>query len=228
MPFDKYIKAFQVTAAALGIPAAAAGTYTAYQTFFSNDATCQKLRADILATMERHVPAESKHTLLRKDVVEFDKTCGKIDPEAASIFQAALRATEPVPAGTAPAVQNAAGGGSALAAAVPDKPTAHVGVFGGSGPDEQHGWVAIGRRDSSTSAWVINFTGYAISEASLPPPGTILTAQRMLPVWSEIQVGLNDESKLRSRLPTGVCVRVIGTRGVGNRLWAEIAPAACS
>ena len=68
----------------------------------------------------------------------------------------------------------------------------------------------------------------AISETSLPPPGTVLTAQRLLSVWSEVQIGPNDESKLRSRLPKGACVRVIGARGIGSRLWAEIAPAACS
>jgi hypothetical protein len=45
-------------------------------------------------------------------------------------------------------------------------------LFGGSGPGEQQGWVAISRRDSSTSPWVLNFTGYAISETSLPPAGT--------------------------------------------------------
>ena len=224
MPFENSIKALQVAAAALGIPAAAAGTYSAYQTFFSNDATCHKLRVEILAIMERNVPVESKHTLLRRDVAEFHRTCGKSDPEASSIFQAALRATEPVAAATAPAAQNAA----APAPPAPPKAITHVGLFGGSGPCEQQGWVAISRRDSSTSAWVLNFTGYAISETSLPPPGTVLTAQRLLSVWSEVQIGPNDESKLRSRLPKGACVRVIGARGVGNRLWAEIAPAACS
>jgi hypothetical protein len=229
MPFENSIKALQVAAAALGIPAAAAGTYSAYQTFFSNDATCQKLRTEILATMERNVPVESKHTLLRRDVAEFHKTCGKSDPEATSIFQAALRATEqPTAAATAPAAQNAAAVAPAHADPSPNKATTHIGLFGGSGPGEQQGWVAISRRDSSTSPWVLNFTGYAISETSLPPAGTILTAQRLLPVWSEMQIGPNDDSKLRSRLPKGACVRVIGARGIGNRLWAEIAPAACS
>jgi len=56
MPFENSIKALQVAAAALGIPAAAAGTYSAYQTFFSNDATCHKLRVEILAIMERNGP----------------------------------------------------------------------------------------------------------------------------------------------------------------------------
>jgi hypothetical protein len=46
MPFENSIKALQVAATALGIPAAAAGTYSAYQTFFSNDATCHKLRVE--------------------------------------------------------------------------------------------------------------------------------------------------------------------------------------
>jgi hypothetical protein len=228
MPVEKYVKVFQVAAAALGIPAAAAGSYTAYQSFFTSDATCQKLRAEILATMERNVPAESKHTLLRRDVAEFDKSCGHTDPDARSIFQAALRSTEPAAAATTPAVQSAAAAIPANASSAPHKPAAHTGVFGGSGPGEQQGWVAIGRRNNSTSDWVLNFTGYAISETSLPPAGTVLTSQRLLPVWAEVQIGPNDESKLRSRLPMGACVRVIGSRGIGNRLWAEIVPATCS
>jgi hypothetical protein len=62
----------------------------------------------------------------------------------------------------------------------------------------------------------------------LPPPGTILSAKMMLPVWSEPQAGTNDPTKLLSRLPTGACVRVLATRGGGGRLWAEVAPASCS
>jgi hypothetical protein len=33
---------------------------------------CQQLRGTILTTMEKNVPAETKHALLRKDVADFD------------------------------------------------------------------------------------------------------------------------------------------------------------
>src|SRR6516164_8559638 len=160
MTADNLVKLLQMTGATLAIPAAAAGTFAAYQSYFSSDVTCQKLRNDIVAIMERHVAPETKRSLLKKDVTEFDKLCGESDPDARAIFQAAI--------------------------------TEHPG------------------------------------DATLPPPGTILSAKMMLPVWSEPQAGTNDPTKLQSRLPIGACVRVLATRGGGGRLWAEVAPASCS
>jgi hypothetical protein len=66
----------QITGAALGVPAAAVGTFAAYQSYFSTDVTCQKLRNDIIGIMERNVAPETKRSLLKKEVVEFDKLCG--------------------------------------------------------------------------------------------------------------------------------------------------------
>jgi hypothetical protein len=89
---------------------------------------------------------------------------------------------------------------------------------------EHYGWVALSRRESGS--WVPQFTGYPISDTSLPPPGTILSAKIMLP--SEPQAGANDQTKLQSRLSSGACMRVLATRGGTGRLWAEVAPASCS
>ena len=99
-------------------------------------------------------------------------------------------------------------------------------MFGAPGTKEHYGWVALSRRQSG--AWVPHFNGYTISDTSLPPPGTVLSAQIMLPVWSEPQGTTNDQTKLQSRLPNGACVRVLSTRGGSGRLWAEVAPASCS
>jgi len=74
----------QITGAALGVPAAAVGTL--YQSYFSIDVTCQKLRNDIIAVMERNIASETKRSLLKKDVMEFDKLCAEGDPEARTIF----------------------------------------------------------------------------------------------------------------------------------------------
>jgi hypothetical protein len=41
----------EVTGAALAIPAAAVGTFVAYQSHFSSDVTCQKLRNNVIAIM---------------------------------------------------------------------------------------------------------------------------------------------------------------------------------
>jgi len=215
---ENLIKLLQIAGAALGIPAAAAGTFAAYQSYFSIDVTCQKLRNDIIGIMERDVPADTKRSLLKKGVTEFDKLCGEGDPDARAIFQAAM-SEHPAEAAHAPATGPAAA--SSQRAQV-----ASLGVFGAPGSKEHYGWVALSRRDSGS--WVPHFSGYAISDTSLPPAGTILSAKITLPIWSEPQAGANDQSKLQSRLPSGACVRVLATRGGTGRLWAEVAPASCS
>ena len=95
MAGESLVKVLQIAGAALGIPAAAAGTFAAYQNYFSTDVTCQKLRSNIVATMERNVAPETKRSLLRKDVNEFDKLCGDGDPDARTIFHAAVAAEHP-------------------------------------------------------------------------------------------------------------------------------------
>ena len=90
MTAENLVRLLQMTGAALAIPAAAAGTFAAYQSYFSSDVTCQKLRNDIIAVMERNVAPETKRSLLKKDVTEFDKLCGEGDPDARAIFQTAI------------------------------------------------------------------------------------------------------------------------------------------
>jgi hypothetical protein len=216
MTAEGWHRMLQITGAMLGVPAAAAGTFAAYQSYFSTDVTCQKLRNDIIGIMERNVAPETKRNLLKKDVMEFDKLCGEGDPDARTILQGAM-AEHPAEAAHA----------TAEAGVSPPRPQwASLGVFGAPGSKKRYGWVAISRRQSGV--WVPTFTGYAISETLLPPPGTILSAKTMLPVWAEPQPGPNDPSKMHSRLPSGACVRVLATRGGSGRLWAEVAPASCS
>jgi hypothetical protein len=225
---QRLVTTFQFLGAALGIPAAAAGSYHAYQSYFSSEATCQRLRTDILAVMERRISADTKRSLLRKDVGEFDKTCGDNDPDARTVFHAALQETEPPPAAKPPAARSSATG-------MPMPPTAPMEapaqpkrrmVFGTAGAPDERGWVALSRREAGV--WVANFSGFEITEMSLPPMGTVLTAQHRIPVWSEMQGTSNDQSKLHSVLPSGACVRVLMTRQGKGRMWAEVAPAACS
>jgi hypothetical protein len=217
---ENLVRLLQMTGAALAIPAAAAGAFAAYQSYFSSDVTCQKLRSNIVAIMERHVAPETKRSLLKKDVTEFDKLCGEGDPDARAIFQAAI--TEH----PGDAAHASAAGPAHVDSSSQRQQTASLGVFGTAGSKEHYGWVALSRRQAGS--WVPHFNGYSISDTSLPPPGTILSAKMMLPVWSEPQAGTNDPTKLQSRLPTGACVRVLATRGGGGRLWAEVAPASCS
>jgi hypothetical protein len=94
-------------------------------------------------------------------------------------------------------------------------------------PASCNGWVALGRREAG--AWVVNFHGYAISETSLPPVGTVLIAQRQLPVWAEPQLASsNDQTKLQNMLPARACIRVLATLPGSGQLWAEVTPTSCS
>src|SRR5262249_23706682 len=118
---DNLVKLLQMTGAALAIPAAAAGTFAAYQSYFSSDVTCQKLRSNIIAVMERNVAPETKRSLLKKDVTEFDKLCGEGDPDARAIFHTAI--TEP-PRRCRPCLR---GSGTRACGVVPPAPTDHRG-----------------------------------------------------------------------------------------------------
>jgi hypothetical protein len=203
---QRSVTALQLLGAALGIPAAAAGCYSAYQTYFSTEAVCQRLRTTIVITMERKIAADVKQALLRRDVAEFDKTCGDSDPDARTVFQAALQ--EHLPSSPVPDahVEIAAADAQSLAA-TPSPPVRPAPMFGAAGSDERHGWIALSRRQAG--AWISNFDGYAISETSLLPLGTVLIAQRQLPVWTEPQLAdSNDPTKLQNMLPARACVRV--------------------
>jgi hypothetical protein len=136
---------------------------------------CHRLRNDIIGVMERNVPPETKRSLLKKDVTEFDTLCGEADREARVIFRAAMSEH--------PAESGAASGAAAPARADAASQRAHVAalaVFGAPGSKEHYGWVSLSRRESGS--WVPHFNGYDISDTSLPPPGTILSAKIMLPV----------------------------------------------
>src|SRR5438034_4053241 len=128
MTAEGWHRLLQITGAALGVPAAAAGTFAAYQSYFSTDVTCHKLRSDIVSIMEKKVAPETKRSLLKKDVTEFDTLCGDADPDARIIFQAAI--TEH----PADATHAAASAGTSPQRAPRDS----LGVFGAPGSAEFH------------------------------------------------------------------------------------------
>ena len=85
MAGENLVRVLQIAGAALGIPAAAAGTFAAYQNYISNDVTCQKLRSNIVAIMERSVAPETK----RKDDTKATKEDSKASKAAAAAASAA-------------------------------------------------------------------------------------------------------------------------------------------
>jgi hypothetical protein len=84
----------QFIAAALAVPAGAAGLYSAYHNYFSPEVMCQELRNSTLVTMEKNIPAEAKRTLLRTEAAQFEARCGEIEPETNMVFKVALQELE--------------------------------------------------------------------------------------------------------------------------------------
>jgi hypothetical protein len=96
---QKLTTTFQFIAAALAVPAGAAGVYSAYHTYFSPEVICQDLRNSTLATLEKNIPTETKRALLRTEATQFEAKCGEVEPETSMVFKAALQELEtPAPA----------------------------------------------------------------------------------------------------------------------------------
>jgi hypothetical protein len=216
-------KHMQLLSAALGIPAAAAGTYSAYQTYFSNAAVCQQLRTSVISTMEQNLPADAKRALLRKDAGEFNEKCGAKDPDARTMFEAALKndaqASAPAPGSRVADAGPAASGG----------PSGNIADgFGHSPSGQSSGWVALVRSDANGPNHA-NFEGFALSLTSLPPVGAVLRARETLAVWRQPQHGPNDANQAQGAVVAGHCVRVLGTQPAegSQRTWGEVTPVAC-
>jgi hypothetical protein len=236
MMLDKLVRIAQFAGAVLAIPVAATGTVSVYRSYFSSEVGCQNLRGVILGTIDKNVPPQAKLTLLRKDVQEFEKNCATVDPDAHAIFRStmaqlaarakqveagATRAAQPVNR-PAPAELNSAPAAPAtgtVAAANAPPP-----LFEPSMGAETRAWVAIIRGDKGHEG-ELNFDGFAMSHASLPPAGTVLSAKRMLMVWPEPKF---DPGKVQARLKPGSCVRVLSTRAGPVGAWAEVTPAPCT
>jgi len=228
MNWEKTTNMFQLVGAAIGIPAAAVGTYAVFRTNFSTDAICQAQRTSILASIDKNLPADAKFTLLHKDVDAFSKNCAAADPDAHAIFQAVLHETQKA-MHRAPAQPRTASAAPAQPpAAQPAEPTHGVvaGNFGVSAAGEKRGWVGLDRRDAG-HVGESAFDGY--SAGTLPAVDAVLTALWPAPVWPEPAVAsVSDQARIQGRLAAGGCVRVLSARtSRSGRAWAEVTPADC-
>jgi hypothetical protein len=244
MRFDKVnierlTTSLQFVGAALALPAGAAGIYSAYHNYFSSEVICREMRNTTLVTLEKNLPAEAKHALLRREVSEFEAKCAEVEPETTTIFRVALQELEkPVyyrarPAQPASPEKSSAGAAATMiapAAAPPMVAPAAAPAESAAGQGlghAVHGWVAIEMR-KGTKVTEAYFSGYAATGLSLPGAGMVLTAMTLRPIWSEPQgPGPNDLTKLQGRIKAGECVRVVGTRGSPGRQWAEVEPTLC-
>jgi hypothetical protein len=94
--------ALQIVGTLLAVPVGIGSAYSMYRANFSNEATCQSLRANIVVMLDKSVAPATRHMLVRRDVEAFEHSCGKVDPDATAAFKALLAADKaPVPVATA-------------------------------------------------------------------------------------------------------------------------------
>ena len=88
----------QLAGSFLAIPVGLASGYSIYRANFSPETTCQTLRSNIVAMIDKQIDASTRRMLVRRDVEEFEKTCGSVDPDAGAAFKALLASDPPVAA----------------------------------------------------------------------------------------------------------------------------------
>jgi len=90
--FTRTLNILQMVGALIAVPAGLGSAYTMYKTNFSPEASCQTLRANIVAMLDRSVDAATRRILVRRDVETFEQSCGTVDPDATAAFKVLLAA----------------------------------------------------------------------------------------------------------------------------------------
>jgi hypothetical protein len=235
MNWQKLTSVLQIVGAALGIPAAAGGTYSVYRNYFAPTANCPALRSSLLETMDRSIPVETKRTLMRKELAEFSAKCGAADPDAIAVFTVALKGdavTTAVAAAKPEALKVAESEPAKLEpakASDPARPFESIpaGNFGRSAAGETRGWVALDRRDAEHLGQS-SFDGFEVGKPLAEK--SLIAARWAVPVWYEPQPpGPPDIGHVQGRTARGQCLRVLAYRTTEQgRPWANVEPAPCA
>ncbi len=93
----RVISGAQMLSTLLAVPLGLASGYSIYRANFSPETICQNLRAGIIAMLDKKVDAGMRHMLVRRDVEEFERSCGAVDPEATAAFKRLLAADRAKP-----------------------------------------------------------------------------------------------------------------------------------
>jgi hypothetical protein len=88
------MSAVQIVGTLLAIPVGLGSAYSMYRANFSVETTCQSLRANIVTVLDKQVDASARHRLVRRDVEEFERSCGAVDPDATAAFKDLLAADQ--------------------------------------------------------------------------------------------------------------------------------------
>lgn len=98
----RWVSILQLAGSLLAIPVGLASAYSIYRANFSPETTCQSLRGNIVSMIDKQIDASTRRMLVRRDVEEFEKTCGSVDPDAEAAFKSLLasdpHATASIPA----------------------------------------------------------------------------------------------------------------------------------
>jgi hypothetical protein len=86
----RVVSGAQMLSALLAVPLGLASGYSIYRANFSPETTCQNLRGSIIAMLDKKIDAAMRHALVRRDVEEFERTCGSVDPDATAAFKRLL------------------------------------------------------------------------------------------------------------------------------------------
>ncbi len=90
--------ALQLIGSLIGIPLALASGYSVYRANFSAEASCQSLRANIVTMLDKNADASTLRSLVHRDIVNFERDCGAVDPDAVAAFKNLLTAERTPPA----------------------------------------------------------------------------------------------------------------------------------
>lgn len=90
--FGRAMGAVQIIGTLLAIPVGIGSAITMYRANFSVETTCQSLRGNIVAMLDKSVDATARHMLVRRDVETFESMCRTVDPDATAAFKALLAA----------------------------------------------------------------------------------------------------------------------------------------
>ena len=100
----RVVSTMQIVGSLLAVPLGLASGYSMYRANFSPETTCQALRGNIIAMLDKSVDASTRRMLVRRDIGAFEESCGAVDPDAHAAFKALLALPPaPVTAAVAPA-----------------------------------------------------------------------------------------------------------------------------
>lgn len=198
----------QIVGTLLAIPVGIGSAYSMYRANFSVETTCQSLRANIVAMLDKRVDASTRHMLVRRDVEAFETACRTVDPEATAAFKALLaddKTTAPVATAATRRAEPRADAVAHKAEPRPDvaakQPAANTPAAAAEAAPVQRDaasdavWVAAVRRaliahasDSAPPAEAVKVTAVSPAPPAEPakPAAVILTSPAAPPAAREI------------------------------------------